>query len=111
MILNYPKRKIEIDYPHFSIFLLWIGRILKAPAFKEFFIVMGEYLSEYYANESNKMKGEQAYENWKNYHKIFDQRKLEAEELTRMKIFDEKNCKKYIEYFVQWTELFRVLGI
>ena len=72
---------------------------------------MGQYLSQYYANEANKMKGEQAYENWKNYQKHFDQRKLQAEELARMKIFDEKNCKKFLDYFVQWTQLFRVLGI
>lgn len=57
LIQNYPKRKIQLDYPHFSIFLLWIGRICKSPAFKEFYLVLGEYLAEYYSNESNKLKG------------------------------------------------------
>jgi hypothetical protein len=34
LIQNYPKREIKLEYPHFSIFLLWIGRICKSPAFK-----------------------------------------------------------------------------
>jgi len=76
LIQNYPKRKIELDYPHFSIFLLWIGRICKSPAFKEFYMILGEYLAEYYSNEANKTKGEQAYENWKNFHKAFEQKKI-----------------------------------
>jgi len=34
LIQNYPKRKVDIAHPHFSIFLLWLGRICKSPAFK-----------------------------------------------------------------------------
>lgn len=47
LIQNYPKRKIEISYPHFSIFLLWIGRICKAPAFKEFYMILGCYIAQF----------------------------------------------------------------
>lgn len=57
-IQNYPKRKIELEYPHFSIFLLWVGRICKSTAFKEFYLVLGEYIAEYYASETNRVKGE-----------------------------------------------------
>jgi hypothetical protein len=32
LILNYPRRKLTIKYPHFSIFLLWVGRICKPMA-------------------------------------------------------------------------------
>lgn len=49
LIQNYPKRKIELEYPHFSIFLLWIGRICKSPAFKEFYMILGEYIADYYS--------------------------------------------------------------
>lgn len=28
-----------------------------------------------------------------------------------LKIFDEKNAKKFIDYYVQWTDLYRVLSI
>lgn len=45
LILNYPRRKLELKYPHFSIFLLWIGRICKPQAWEEFFIVIGSYLA------------------------------------------------------------------
>lgn len=45
LIQNYPKRKINLEIPHFSIFLLWIGRICKSTAFKEFFIILGEYVA------------------------------------------------------------------
>jgi hypothetical protein len=41
LISNYPKRKLKLLYPHFSIFLLWIGRISKSPAFKEYFLILG----------------------------------------------------------------------
>jgi hypothetical protein len=34
LIQNYPRREVGLAYPHFSIFLLWIGRICKPPAFK-----------------------------------------------------------------------------
>lgn len=78
LIQNYPKRKIELENPHFSIFLLWIGRICKSPAFKEFYLVLGEYLAEYYAAEAHRVKGEEAYDKWRNYHKSFDQKKLDV---------------------------------
>ena len=45
LVINYPKRKVGIEYPGFSIFLLWLGRICKSPAFKEFFMILGEYLA------------------------------------------------------------------
>lgn len=45
MIHNYPKRKIDIAYPHFSIFLLWIGRICKSSAFREFYLILADYLA------------------------------------------------------------------
>ena len=61
LIQNYPKRKVDIAHPHFSIFLLWLGRICKSPAFKEFYMILGEYLADYCSNEANKAKGEQAY--------------------------------------------------
>lgn len=111
LIQNYPKRKIEIENPHFSIFLLWLGRICKSPVFKEFYMILGEYLAGYYSNEANRVKGEPAYDIWRNFHSSFDQKKIDAESLERLKIFDEKNCKKFIDYFVQWTDLFRALSI
>jgi hypothetical protein len=61
LIQNYPKRQIGLQYPHFSIFLVWIGRICKPPVFKEFFMILGEYMAEYYLIENHKVKGEQAY--------------------------------------------------
>ena len=53
LIQNYPRRNLELERPHFSIFLLWIGRICKAPAFKEFYLILGNYLGSYYSNEAN----------------------------------------------------------
>ena len=41
LIQNYPKRNINIENPGFSIFLLWLGRICKSPAFKEFYLILG----------------------------------------------------------------------
>lgn len=41
LIQNYPKRRLTLKFPHFSIFLLWIGRICKSPAFQEFFLILG----------------------------------------------------------------------
>jgi hypothetical protein len=111
LIQNYPKRKIEISYPHFSIFLLWIGRICKSPAFREFYLILGEYLAEFYAIESNKAKGEAIYDNWRNYYKIYEGKKYDGEFLGQLNIFDEKSCKKFVEYFSQWADLFRALSI
>ena len=34
LIINYPKRNLTLKYPHFSIYMLWIARICKPPAFK-----------------------------------------------------------------------------
>jgi hypothetical protein len=28
-----------------------------------------------------------------------------------LKIFDEKGCKKFIEYYVSWADIFRALSI
>jgi hypothetical protein len=78
LIQNYPKRKIEISSPHFSIFLLWIGRICKSPAFREFYLILGEYLADYYAVEGQKAKGEAVYDNWRNYYKLFEGKKYDA---------------------------------
>jgi hypothetical protein len=111
LILNYPKRKIDIGHPHFSIFLLWLGRICKSPAFKEFYLILGEYLAEFYAQEASKAKGEQLYEAWRNFHKAFEQKKIDVDTLQKLKIFDEKSCKKFVDYFVQWTDIFRCLSI
>ena len=49
LIQNYPKRKVELEFPYFSIFLLWTGRICKSPAFREFFMVLWAYLAEFAA--------------------------------------------------------------
>jgi len=51
------------------------------------------------------------YENWKNYFKVYDGKKLEAELTGQLRIFDEKSCKKFVDYFVQWADLFRALSI
>ena len=74
-------------------------------------MILGEYLADYYSTEGHRGKGEDAYEKWKNHHKAFEQKKIEAETLESLKIFDEKNIKKFIDYFVQWTDLFRALNI
>jgi len=36
---------------------------------------------------------------------------LDEEVLGQLKIFDEKNCKKFVDYFVQWNDLFKALTI
>ena len=56
-------------------------------------------------------KGEQGYEVWRNFHKGFDARKMEERDVQSLKIFEEKSCKKFVDYFVQWTDLFRALNI
>lgn len=48
LILNYPRRRLTLKYPHFCIFLLWISRICKPQAWEEFFIIISYYLAEYY---------------------------------------------------------------
>jgi len=68
--------------------LLWIGRICKSPAFKEFYIILGEYVSEFYSNEQNRVKGEQAYDLWRNFQKEFDNKKIDEGQLQMLKIFD-----------------------
>ena len=111
LVANYPKRKVGIECPGFSIFLLWLGRICKSPAFKEFFMILGEYLAEFYSHEGNRTKSEHAYDIWRNSHKAFEARKIDEEVLERLKIFDEKSCKKFVDYFVQWNDLFKALTI
>jgi hypothetical protein len=111
LIQNYPKRKLELTYPHFSIFLLWIGRICKSPAFSEFYLILGEFMAEYYAIEAHRAKGDASYDNWKNYFKVYDGKKYDPDFLAQITIFDEKSCKKFVEYFVQWADLFRALSI
>jgi hypothetical protein len=88
LIQNYPKRKIQITYPHFSIFLLWIGRICKSPAFLEFYLILGEYMAEYYEIEAHKAKGEVMYDNWKNYFKTYENKKYDNDFLSQIRIFD-----------------------
>ena len=63
LIQNYPRRKIELKYPNFSIFMLWISRICKASAWKEFFISIATYLAVYekYKKEN---EGQQWQEFW-----------------------------------------------
>lgn len=34
LTLNYPRRKIIARFPHFAIFILWVGRICKPQAWK-----------------------------------------------------------------------------
>lgn len=111
LIQNYPKRKLDLTYPHFSIFLLWIGRICKSPAFREFYLILGSYMAEYYEQEAHKVKGDASYDLWKNYFKTYETKKLEADLLPQGSIFDEKSTKKFVEYFVQWADLFRALSI
>lgn len=88
LIQNYPKRKLDLSYPHFSIFLLWIGRICKSPAFREFYLILGSYMAEYYEQEAHKVKGEPAYELWKNYFKAYEGKKPEGDLLPQGSIFD-----------------------
>lgn len=56
LVQNYPRRNLNMEYPHFSIFLLWIGRICKSPVFKEFYMALGEYLADYYSIEAHRSK-------------------------------------------------------
>lgn len=51
------------------------------------------------------------YENWKNYIKVYEGKKLEHELAGQLRIFDERSTKKFVEYFVQWADLFRALSI
>jgi hypothetical protein len=51
------------------------------------------------------------YENWKKYFKIYDGKKYDNHFSSQLHIFDEKSSKKFVDYFVQWTDLFRALGI
>jgi len=41
-------------------------------------LILGEYLADYLSTEASKVKGEQAYEIWREHYKKFDQKKLEA---------------------------------
>lgn len=111
LIQNYPKRKVNLEFPHFSIFLLWLGRICKSPAFKEFYMILGEYNAEFYSKEENKVKGESAYDQWKKSATAFEARPLDSETLSRLKIFDDKNCKKFVEFYTSWCDMFRALSI
>lgn len=47
LIINYPKRNIVLKYPHLSIFLLWVGRICKPPAWSEFFMLFSTFMIEF----------------------------------------------------------------
>ena len=78
--MNYPKRKLNLKYPHFSIFILWVARICKPPAFKEFFMIIGSYLAKFVAQpEHQKLKEETCYDLWRNYFKANENRPVEKE--------------------------------
>ena len=111
LIQNYPSRKLELDHPHFSIFLLWIGRICKAPAFREFYLILGSYLGEYYAKEEHKEKSEKAYDLWKEEHKKFEKKPMDERLMESLQIFDERSSQELIEFYVKWADLFRALTI
>jgi hypothetical protein len=112
LIMNYPKRKLSLKHPQFSIFILWVARICKPPAFKEFYIVIGIYLARFSdVPEHQRLKEENCYELWRNYFKANEGKLIEREVVEKLEICDEKNCKKFIEYFVDWTEKFRAMII
>lgn len=74
-------------------------------------MILGEYIAEYYLREESQAKGEQGYENWRNFQKGFENKKINEEQLQLLKIFDEKGCKKFIEYYASWADIFRALSI
>lgn len=68
-------------------------------------------MADYYAIEAHKDKGEAMYENWRNYLKVNEPKKYKSQFLSQISIFDEKSGKKFVEYFVEWAEIFRALSI
>ena len=99
---NYPKRGIKMRYPHFSIFLLWVGRICKPPAWIEFFMIISQFLIDYYNSDLTGKKSE----NWEKFSKAYEIKPVKPELIEKLSICDDKTVKKMIEYFSKWVQLF-----
>lgn len=48
LLQNYRKRGIELKYRELTVFILWIGRILKADAFRVFYECLVSHTFSYY---------------------------------------------------------------
>ena len=48
---------------------------------------------------------------WRNYFKANEGKPIDKEVVDRLDICDDKNCRKFIEYFVEWTDKFRAMII
>ena len=87
--MNYPKRNVNLKYPHFSIYMLWTARICKPPAFKEFFMIAGTYLAIYESISEHQIKNEETcFEQWKSYCKKNEAKPIEKELVDKLQICD-----------------------
>lgn len=100
-----------MQYAHFAMYLLWVGRICKETAVWEFFLILGEYLAEYYAVEEHRQKTEENYKAWNLFFNEYESRRMENHLLQGLQIFEEKSSKKFLDYYKQWVDLFQTLNL
>lgn len=75
-------------------------------------MIIGTFLAKFMAvAEHGKLKEETCYELWKNFFKNNESKLVDKELVDKMEICDDKNSRKFIEYFVDWTDKFRALII
>jgi len=75
-------------------------------------MIIGTYLAKFMAvPEHAKLREETCYDLWRNFFKNNESKLIDKELIDRMEICDEKNCKKFIEYYVDWTDKFRAMII
>lgn len=106
LIQNYPRRKLILKYPHFSIFLLWVGRICKPLAWEEFFMIISTYLAEYY---SKNLPGKPT-DKWEAFNNQFQAEPVKPYLMDKLSICDEKTVKKFADFFCKWTQLFDLVN-
>lgn len=90
-------------YPHFSIFLLWIGRISKPIAWEEYFMILSDYLAQYYSRE---LYGKPV-ERWERFNSIYQNERLNSYVADKLKICeDNRILKRFTDLFNKWTVVF-----
>lgn len=67
VVNNYPRKGLKLQYPEFSIFLLWLAKICKPLAWKEFYILIGYTLWEYKEFLAKQPGRERCVETWKTF--------------------------------------------
>ena len=108
LINNLPKRKLEVTMPCLSVFVLWVSRICKSPAWKEIFMLCSHYLALFEANkEKTDFEGMTRRDKWSTFWGKFDQYKKDI--YKGMSICNERSGSKMLDHYVKWVEAFEVV--